>query len=165
MRGNSGVAIREVGYPTVMSPQGNGFSLIELMIVVVIVGILAAVAYPSYIDHVRDTRRAAAESDLLENAQFLERHHTSTMAYDEDDAGNTLSTGDVTNLLPITASPQDGTVFYNISVSSVAAETYTLQAAPQNDQTNDPCGTLTLDQAGQWTHSTGSDDECRGESP
>lgn len=165
MRFNPGVAAPEFGYHRTGPGPSSGFSLIELMIVVVIVGILAAIAYPSYVDYVRDSRRATAEGDLLEDAQFLERHHTATMAYNKDSDGNTLSASDVTNLLPITASPQDGTAFYDISVKSIAADTYTLQAAPKGDQTKGPCGTLTLDQAGQWTHSRGTDDECRGGAP
>ena len=52
---------------------GRGFTLIELMIVVAIVAILAAIAYPSYREHVVKSRRATAQSCLLEMAQFEAR--------------------------------------------------------------------------------------------
>ena len=53
-----------------------GFSLIELMVVVVIVGVLASIAYPSYRDQVRKTRRADAKSALLDAAAKMERYYT-----------------------------------------------------------------------------------------
>lgn len=59
--------------------QHRGFTLIEVMVVVAIVGILAAIAYPSYIEHVRQTRRAEVTALMLENAQLLERHYTATV--------------------------------------------------------------------------------------
>ncbi|MCC4620365.1 type IV pilin protein, partial [Xanthomonas cassavae CFBP 4642] len=60
---------------------GNGFTLIELMIVVAVVGILAAVAYPSYAEHIRKSRRAQAKADLVEYAQMAERSHTTNNTY------------------------------------------------------------------------------------
>lgn len=59
----------------------RGFTLIELMIAVVIVGILAAVAYPSYSEYVKKTRRAEAAAVLLEGAQVAERQFSQTGAY------------------------------------------------------------------------------------
>ena len=53
----------------------QGFTLIELMITVAVVGILAAIAYPSYNEHVRKTRRADARAVLLVSAQWMERLH------------------------------------------------------------------------------------------
>jgi len=54
----------------------SGFTLIEVMVVVAIVGILAAIAYPSYQEHVRRANRAEARGILLEMAQLLERNYT-----------------------------------------------------------------------------------------
>jgi type IV pilus assembly protein PilE len=112
-----------------------GFTLIELMIVVAIIGIIAAIAYPSYLDNVRDTRRAATQADLMELAQWMERQYSANFSY-LDGSGNAPT-------LPFTQSPRNGTAFYVISFDgSVAANTYTLQAVPSGDQSNDECGTL-----------------------
>ena len=118
----------------------SGFSLIELMIVVAIIGIIAAFAYPSYQDHVRKTRRSVAQADLMELAQWMERRYTASYTYLDGANAPTL---------PFTVSPRTGTAFYNISFNgSITANTYQLQAVPSGDQTNDSCGTLTLNQAG-----------------
>lgn len=55
--------------------QQNGFTLAEMLIVVLILGILATIAYPSYIKYVHDTRIENARADLLYNAQQLERFY------------------------------------------------------------------------------------------
>lgn len=116
-----------------------GFTLIELMITVAVVAILAAVAIPSYSEHVRKSRRAQAKADLVELAQQLERFHTVQNTYN----GMTL---------PFTQSPRDGKSYYTLSLSGAAtSSSFTLQAVPGTGQDKDKCGTLTLDQAGRKT--------------
>ena len=65
----------------------TGFTLIEVMIVVAVIGILAAIAYPSYQESVTKTRRSAAQGCLVEMAQFMERFYTTNMRYDQTAAG------------------------------------------------------------------------------
>lgn len=120
--------------------QASGFTLIELVITVAIIGILAAIAFPLYQNQVERTRRTTAQSDLLELSQWMERRYSS--AFDYRNAGNNP-------VLPFNQSPQNGTAFYNISFSGNATrDTFTLQAVPTGGQTNDDCGTLTLDEQG-----------------
>jgi len=122
----------------------GGFTLIELMIVVSIVAILAAVAYPSYRDSVARGRRADAKGVLLENAQLIERQYTISNAYDRKGDGSALSDP------PIARSPRDGAnVFYDIGFTGTHdASQYTLRAVPRGGMATDPCGTLTIDHAG-----------------
>jgi type IV pilus assembly protein PilE len=107
----------------------SGFTLIEVMIVVAIVGILSAIAYPSYQEHVRSSRRADAQAALSELAQFMERRFTENNGYDLGPAGL-----DALDTLPFIRSPRDasvGTQFYDLTLTAIAANTFTLQAAPR----------------------------------
>lgn len=126
----------------------DGFTLIELMIVVAIIGIIAAISYPSYLDNVRQTRRATAQADLMELAQWMERQYSADFSYLE--GGNQP-------VLPFTQSPRNGTAFYNFSFNgAVAANAFSVQAVPAGDQTSDDCGTLRLTQTGAKTSTSGT---------
>ena len=129
------------------SPGANpGFTLVEAMVVVAILAIVVALAYPSYADQVRKARRADAESSLLEAAQLLERCFTRLNSYVVSDTGCPDPTG----------ASQDG--YYTISFAdgSPTATTYTLVATAQGDQANDPCTEYTVDHLGNKTPLPGS---------
>ncbi len=120
--------------------KNKGFTLMELMIVVAIVGILGAIAYPSYQDSVLKSRRAEAQADLVELSGFVERFFTTNNSY-------------TAVILPFTSSPRTGPASYTLSKVS-GASSYTLTATPLGGQLADSCGTLTLNQIGQQTPAT-----------
>ena len=127
--------------------RSAGFTLIELMIVVGIVAILAAVAIPSYQESVRRGRRADARVAMTNLATRLERCFTQFGAYDADDCE--------------IASPVDSPEgFYELSVETEAA-TWTLTAEPQGAQADDQaCGTFTLTNTGQRDVSGTTPERC-----
>jgi type IV pilus assembly protein PilE len=127
-----------------MNAAQRGFSLIELMIAVAVIGILAGIAYPSYRDYLRRSDRADAKTALLEDAQFLERNFTVANRYDEDSAGNAT-------VLPIGQSPRSGAAKYTVSATTLNAADFTLTAAPVagGPMDGDACGSFTLDSLGQ----------------
>lgn len=127
----------------------GGFTLIELMIVVVIIGILAAIAYPSYKNYVVKTRRADAVANVMELSQYMERFFTENGRYDEDRSGTAVTNA----TLPFTKSPQEGSAaHYNLGFAAAPSSgAYTLEAVPQGDQANSDtdCGTLRIDSTGK----------------
>ena len=137
------------------SCRSIGFTLIELMITVAIVGIVAAVAFPSYQNYVRQSNRAVAKAILYENTQFMERFYTQNNQYIASVGVNGIANGgggdDVAVVLPITQSPRTGAVVqYNISFQGGApgVANFILRAVPTGSMTGDPCGTLTLTNTG-----------------
>ena len=117
-----------------MQNKHQGFTLIELMIVVAVVAILTAIAYPSYNEYIRRGHRAEARAGLLQAAQWLERAATATGTYP-------LTAAFPANLKAI---PNNR---YDISVVSDGA-TFTLTATPKAGQTGDKCGNYTLTNTG-----------------
>jgi type IV pilus assembly protein PilE len=110
----------------------RGFTLIELMIVIVIVGLLAAIAWPQYQGFVRKTRATDAQADLLELASFMERTYTVNNGYLTAPGGAVLLFGD----LPFTDNRRGtgGTQYYQYRLGGMSATTFTLRAIPKNDQ-------------------------------
>ena len=110
-----------------LARRPDGFTLIELMIVVAAVAILAAIAVPSYNDAVRKSRRGQAKADLVECAQTAERHHTSFNSY-------------ATFTLPVNSSPREAgaTARYTLALNPAPGQsTFTITATALNDQAND----------------------------
>jgi type IV pilus assembly protein PilE len=116
----------------------RGFSLIELMIAVVIIGILASIAYPSFQEQVRKSRRADGKAMLMEKAQELERCYTRFASY--------IGNDDDCNIELPDNSSED---YYVIDEVDRDNSSFTLSATPQGDQVNDAkCGTLLLTNTG-----------------
>lgn len=134
----------------------SGFTLIEVMIVVAIVGILSAIAYPSYAEYIRRGHRADARAGLLQAQQYLERASTATGVYP--------------TTLP-TALTWSGDTTKRYDIAFLAGNTnaaYTLTATPKGAQTGDKCGIYTLSStgvrgaAGKKSDEAGYDADCWG---
>lgn len=114
----------------------RGFTLVELLVVVMIVAVLTAIAVPSYRDSVMRSRRADGRVALHQAAQFLQRCYTQFGAYDSEDC----------EFAEPIASPEG---FYEVTVDPLTASTYTLTATAIGAQADDAaCPTLTLDHTG-----------------
>jgi|APFre7841882724_1041349.scaffolds.fasta_scaffold61402_2 type IV pilus assembly protein PilE len=122
--------------------RAAGFTLIELMIVVVVVGVLAMVAFPSYQEYVRKNNRAEGKAALMNGLQVLERSFTTNNAYPA-----TLTAAGLNAYSGQSASNSA----YTITLTLPTATTFQLRAAPTAKQTGDRCGTLVIDQAGTRT--------------
>lgn len=131
----------------------SGFTLVEVLIVIAIVSILAAIALPAYQDSVTKGRRADAMAALQGLAQAMERHYMTNGSYEGAAAGGS-DTGAPT--IFSTKSPIDGSAtYYNLDINQANASTYTLRAVPTNAQAGD--GNITLSNTGARTWDKNND--------
>lgn len=116
----------------------RGFTLIEVMIVVAIIGILSAIAMPLYTQYIQNARRAEARAVLMENAQYMQRFYTQNGSFSRTLAGNAP-------VLPTTAN-----TFYDFDndPATLTTTTYTVRATPKGPMASDKCGQLTLTNTG-----------------
>lgn len=126
-----------------LSPQlQRGFTLTEMMIVIAIIGIISAFAYPSYVEQVRKSKRSDAKIALQQIAQRQESHFIKNYSY----ASTLTAMGYAADTIP---SPDND---YQITIDSASATAYTLKATPASTsgQAQDKlCAVFTLDQMGR----------------
>lgn len=118
-----------------VSKKSNGFTLIELMVTVAIIGILAAIALPAYSQYIERGKRAEARVAILQAEGWLERFNTENNTYSNPAA----SSGNTGFNARYTAVPTNGSANYNFSlVTSTSA--YTITLAPVGSMESDKCG-------------------------
>ncbi|WP_445003565.1 type IV pilin protein [Halomonas mongoliensis] len=115
-----------------------GFTLIELMIAVAVIGILASIAIPSYQNYVQNARRADAQSILMEIAGIAERCYTSNYSYDKCSAAEDRADSETkqSDFYSFDYDPDDST--------------FEVTADPKGAQSNDKCGKLSVDASGSY---------------
>lgn len=131
----------------------QGFSLMELMVAAAIIAIVAAIALPSYRQHIIRSSREAAQIELLDLASLQEKIYLNSNAYATNitTAYNGTAAG---GLGKTTGKTSDGKYNLTISPSTGTSQTYTITAAPVPGKGQDSDGNLSINQDGQRTWKT-----------
>lgn len=129
----------------------RGFTLIELMIVVVVIGVLASIGYPSYAEYVAKSRRAAMASSLLQGQQWMERFYTENFSYHQVRGSEATSSDLFPAALKQSPAPGEGGAQYSIAITVDAKnpEIFELRASRTGNMANDRCGDYSVDQYGR----------------
>ncbi|HTT09565.1 MAG TPA: type IV pilin protein [Burkholderiaceae bacterium] len=127
-------------------PRTHGFTLIEVLVAIAIIGILAAIAIPAYTSYIQRANRVDARKTLLEAAAFLQR------CFSQNNDYSCAPAAPGAMVAPFSQSPDaPASAKYNITVSAgggVGSTSYTLQATPTGNMAGDECGAFTLNNAG-----------------
>jgi len=134
-----------------MAQGAKGFTLLELMIVVAIIGIIAAFGYPAYIEQVTKARQADGQGALVSLANAMERYYTQNNTFVGAAVG---AAGIFPNQVPV----EGGTAYYNLSISASTATTYTIRAIPTGTQVGNGC----IELLSIGTQNLYSADDCTG---
>lgn len=137
----------------------RGFTLIELMIAVAVVGILAAIAYPSFTEQVRKSRRADAKAALVSAAQTMERFYTENNSYAAATAGD-VAGSTIPDHAPTDRAHAQRT--YDIALNPAPTATgFTITATRAGVQASDStCGDYTITNTGVKSVSIGTVANC-----
>jgi type IV pilus assembly protein PilE len=140
----------------------KGFTLIELMIVMVIIAILMSIAVPSYQDYMTRARRAEAKTIVLRGALWMERNQSSSYSYAADGSGAALTAATLANV-GLGRSPENGsTTYYNMTLAPVSASAFEIRATAQGVQAARDINCLVLatnhlGQRGRWVSGATAD--------
>jgi type IV pilus assembly protein PilE len=135
--------------------KSRGFTFIELMVVIALVGLLAVIAIPSYQESVRKSRRAEVRAQLLEVAQYLQRFYSHNDSFATTKAGAAATIPSELAKVPRNAAP--GSQSYDISFATPAAgainpglASFKIQAVRRagGPMDGDKCGDFTLENTG-----------------
>lgn len=128
----------------------KGFTLIEVMIVVAIIGVLASIAYPSYREYVAKARRAEAKTTLIAAQQWMERFYSENFRYDRNSGGAKVTdASQFPARFSVSPPPGQGSAMYDITVvvTDGTRDVFSVKAQRKtgSSMAADRCGDLTID--------------------